>query len=473
MGIEKFNTWIKNKYYNAILEYIPQQCFDHVYIDLNFMLHRLAATTHNEHILIKKVFTSIDNVFINHPPLKSLTLVADGPACYAKILLQRKRRLHIAQTTETKDIENNIGALHFTPGTSFMLKFEKEIKDYVQSKKYIDIQYHLSLSSEPNEAEIKICHYIIKNCQKNPLDTHLILSNDADIVVIASTLIYVPNIYILIQQNQGAGNYIISMDKLLDQHMEQYGFNVCKKLDFAFVSLFNGNDYFPKLGYTNFNSLWKAYEKAFDASESIVKLNGTLDVNMLKKYLYSLINVIPFHFNNKINLNTLQWKHIQKYLQGLIWCLDLYSTGECHVYDYIYSGFNIHPLAILYYLEINHITRIDTLTSTCVPIKDTIYAIIVTPKKAKNLILHKYHHLMDTKLKFLYDEENCQKCEKLRKKHGDILRKYIAMEKDDSLKETTKHLLTKCMKRQVNHKKLHEIKHPKKFINESVKIISS
>lgn len=472
MGIKGFNKWLKNKYYDSKLDYIPARCYDHVYVDLNFMLHRLAATTHDEQILLRKVFTSIDNILINTPPLKSITLASDGSACYAKILLQRERRLQMALSK--KFDPHYVDSLHFSPGTTFMLKFEEEIKKYIKNKLKdgSTLKYHISLSSETGESEIKICKFILLNHDNYPLDSHLIISNDADIVVIASSMLTVNNIFILIQKDRGQGNYIISIDTIIDHHMEIYGYNICKKLDFALISLLNENDYLPGLGFINFDSLWNAYKKSINNYETIVNMNNTINVQIFRKYLRSLINTIPTQFSKNVRIESLMWDKIKTYLDGLSWCMTLYSTSVCTMYDYMCHHEKIHPCALLYYLELNNVRIIKAPNSNCQPIQDLIYAVLITPKIAKSLILPQYHHIIETQLGHLYEEELCGTCVQLRNAYGNIMRDYVGLEKTDINKKKLKKEVVTQLDTLKKHKKTHVIVNPVEFINNLVKIIS-
>lgn len=64
---------------------------------------------------------------------------------------------------------------------------------------------------------------------------------------------------------------MISIDRLIEQHFELYGYNLLKRLDFVYVSLLCGNDYFPKLKYIDFPKLWIAYRESIHPCETIVK----------------------------------------------------------------------------------------------------------------------------------------------------------------------------------------------------------
>ena len=96
--------------------------------------------------------------------------------------------------------------------------------------------------------------------------------------------------------------------------------------------------------------------------------------------------------------------NIQKYLFGLEWCLKLYSTGKFIAYDYVYTGISLHPLSLLMCLNLG---KLFNKISTIKKIPSEIYPVVVLPYHAKELIPKKYHHIMDTKLKYIYDEEFC------------------------------------------------------------------
>ena len=237
MGIEKFHTWLKNTYYTSIMDY-DNGSYEHIYVDLNFLLHRLVSYVSSENELLERMKKSLSTIVTNNRPLKSLTLAADGSATYAKIMLQKKRRTQTAQSLMAKqtndDSSAKLSSLLLTPGTEFMNKFNTMIKNYAHNLKEIlssNVNINLDLSDNPDESEFKICRYLRKN-STNICDTHLIISNDADIILIAMAQMNTYNVYILIQLTQG-NTYVISIDALNEQHMETYGYNLYKRLDFV------------------------------------------------------------------------------------------------------------------------------------------------------------------------------------------------------------------------------------------------
>lgn len=450
MGIEKFQSWLKNTYYMAIDDY-NYYPYDHIYVDLNFMLHRLVSYVSSEQELIAKTIQAITTIVSNNKPLKSLTLAADGSATYAKILLQKKRRLQTAQSSQ-----DNI-SLKLTPGTQFMDDFNQSLRKHVKSQltKVIgrDIVYNIDLSDKSDESEFKICRYIRKNAL-SLYDTHLVLSNDADIVLISMAQVDIYNINIVIQMAHD-NTYIISVDKIIEHHLELYGYNLLKRLDFVFVSLLNGNDYFPKLKFSNIEKMWLAYKDVVRPNETIMRRDGSFNMSTLVKFLSAVMRRTPKHLDNS-QLKDVCNHDIKDYLIGIKWCMSLYSTGLYLSYDYMYNGQCINPTDLALYILINGISEVSVPQSVSCTIPDKIYSIIVLPYSAKHLIRPEYHKLLDTKLQYIYEEEMCSKCKTYREHYNCS---------DEDCKYT--------MKKYIVHAKTHAITKPQKYISDIVDIIKN
>ena len=94
MGIQKFHSWLKQNYYSAIYEF-NNYSYDHIYIDLNFILHRIISYVSTEDELYKRLEYKLTSIISNNIPRKSINLAADGSATYAKILLQKKLTINM------------------------------------------------------------------------------------------------------------------------------------------------------------------------------------------------------------------------------------------------------------------------------------------------------------------------------------------------------------------------------------------
>src|SRR5690349_13443788 len=131
MGIEKFHKWLYNTYPKCFNN-INCNFYDNIYIDINCILHRIVAGAINENMLFSRFYSYIDFLLKKNVPTKRLTFAIDGVAPFAKILLQRKRRLKISRNIDQQnDIFNIISPLYFTPGTKFMKSFPDKISKYI------------------------------------------------------------------------------------------------------------------------------------------------------------------------------------------------------------------------------------------------------------------------------------------------------------------------------------------------------
>ena len=179
MGIEGFNKFVKEHYSRSVKKKWLKH-YDNMYIDLNYCLLNISHVSNSKTELINKLETLLMNFIVNVNPTKRLILAADGPAPLAKLFLQRKRRLE-----NSKKITNiNTSSLNFTPGTDFMNNLENYLFYFINKIKFIYNIEVITLMNDYNEAEIKIKKKVNDIVNKFPEDTHCIVSNDADIIVL-------------------------------------------------------------------------------------------------------------------------------------------------------------------------------------------------------------------------------------------------------------------------------------------------
>lgn len=425
MGITNFHIWLKSYYPNSHIQIKNNNCYDYIYIDVNFILHNAmhGARTFNE--FIKRIYLQLDTIFSNVIATKQIYFALDGPSSYAKILLQRKRR----ELAGEKMTNKKINSLYITPGIEKMKEIEENLQIYINKLKgkykLIKPEVIISSASEPDEGEIKICHQVINNGIKNLNATHLIVGNDSDLIVLAMGMKPIYNINILVRGQKE--NTLISLKELLKLH----AVNVEKnkpidelatssiRNDFVMISLMMGNDYLPKLGFINYKKLWDTYYhvvKHINSEDRLINDNDgnfTLNLEMVQSLFYNLYDSLT-HGNKKIPLNSYQKKRSKSYLEGLLWCLKMYQTGKCPKYDYIYLGDQSpHPYEILLYLYCE--SEPFNITSNVNPIPAEIYPLLVMPKSASFLIQEKYKKLTENELKYLYEMEECTDCAKHKK----------------------------------------------------------
>ena len=238
------------------------------------------------------------------------------------------------------------------------------------------------------------------------IESHLIVGNDADLVVIAMSLPDIANISILFREKN---TYVtIDIDKLQCNISSKYHSQI--SLDFVLLSILNGNDYLPKLGYATFDKLWTAYGIITDLNMvPLINESGIYNRNNIICFLQILINLLDVKFRS-YRISTYNEDGILNYLEGLLWNIRMYNTGKCTKYDYtVFDKKFPEPLKLLHYFEFNT-NNINIPTSLTPAIPSDIYTILVLPKYAQPIIPTKFHSLMNGKLKHLYEKEECIHC---------------------------------------------------------------
>lgn len=456
MGINKFQSWLRNNFNNSIKKY-DYRNFDHVYIDLNYILHKMISYASDENDLIIHVIKNIKDIIDHNYPSKTLNLAADGSANYAKILLQKKRRL--SSTNSSNDSKNKLNPLILTAGTSFMNKFGNDIKMFAETSNF-EFKINIDLSDNPDESEFKICRQLKRNVD-SLFDTHLIVSNDADTILISISQINIFNINVLI--NISGEQYIVSIDDVVEQYFNIFGYNLNKRYDFVLISLLLGNDYFPKIKYANFDKLLSSYKESIKSNESII-INKKIIPHLLEKFISCFVKKIPVHYQS-VSVNEYCNENISTYLEGIQWCVSLYESGNYPTYDYIYNGISIHPMSIVLHIIIGRMQNIKIRKSDCEKIQSDMCAAIVIPLSNRDLVPKKYHDILDNKLKYIYDEELCKKC----KKYKNIIHKYDSSDVHD--KNTFSHngeTIGVIKHNYIKHRKHHDIDNPREYITNIV-----
>ena len=97
-----FGKWMQTSYSDAFTSAVKGKkgftfaTYDHVYIDVNNVLHVAAHHTKNEDAFFKKLFALLDLTMRRTRPQYTVTLALDGPAPIAKTITQRRRRIRLS-----------------------------------------------------------------------------------------------------------------------------------------------------------------------------------------------------------------------------------------------------------------------------------------------------------------------------------------------------------------------------------------
>jgi 5'-3' exonuclease len=449
MGIQGFHKWIESI---IKLKKANKHKFNNIYIDMNFMLHMACYNSYNQNSLIKKVQSFILELLENIIPINKIIFASDGRAPLAKLLLQRERRLAMIRKQD-KITEKTVTPLMLTPGTIFMKHLDEKMKDfYEELENMYNIKTERYFDSD-NEAEIKILKHINENSKLDNTHTHLLFSNDADVIIMCASNMNYKNINIGLRKNKD--NHIINIGELVQTIFEKDTENI--NLDFTFISLLLGNDYIPKLSFITIEKIIDCYKKVVK-NKTLINSDCTINLDLLQDFVFVLNKNLSKNFRNKFNMKDYDDELYKNYYTGLLWSLKLYRNTEISDYFYHYDQ-SPHPAGLFLFLIKNR-RELNNIMINCeyYNITNDMYAILALPKKAIVLIDQKYHECINNKLEFLYDEEMCETCIRMTEKLNKDFIKLKALEDFGEEEQFNKFKLnySKELKEFSNHKKIHK-----------------
>ena len=428
MGIKEFQPYL-NKYHKDAYKSKWLDNYDHVYFDINFILHMFSTSSLDENDLLSKFKSFVANTLQYYiKPVKSITFVADGTAPFAKILTQRKRR--IVNTKYEKTVEKvGIQSGTFTPGTSFMVNLKNNMIDFVNylEQTYKNVIVNLNIESH-GEGELKICKELRKCADQNQDDTHIVFSNDSDTIILLFLTNDTKNIYQMLDTKS-----IISIHKLFQLHYQKYGQNQSKqyfKRDFCFVNLLLGNDYVPKLGVINFDCLWNSYSVVSQHHNQPLIVHNTDNISINKEFFCDLLNYATINTHKRFLDNFYFSEQSQitydKYINSLLWCYHMYTLSECKNYHHICDLHNTpHIFGVILSVVLNGGTYYTNNINK--PVDNTLYGILTIPYQANNLLNKKQLFLSDkiyNSFPIIYETEICEKCTKYENSIKKLNKKY-------------------------------------------------
>ena len=392
MGITNFYKWIKSEYSNCIKN-IDNKCYNHVYIDINYLLHLCYHNSNDLNHMMNKMATIILDICVKTQPSDSLNLYCDGTSPFAKLLLQRERRFNM---TDDSGLNSGLNSsLNFTPGTIFIKSIPAKLSKILDIiKNQFNIEVNIDVI-EPGESEIKIKNKLLQNYYNNKNKSHILVTNDADVILILTSHESYKKCNILLY------NDVLSIDQLINEHNKKFGISEHPNLDFSFLNLFVGNDYLPKLAFTSIESLWNAYKfniNLLSKEKYLIKFNKYNEMIINYDLLFDIFNTI-INKMSKVKLkkyNDIYDSEIyQNYFNGLIWNMKMYNTGYCN--DYYYFCLMKKPIDIINLILFlsDKKTQIINYNIINKPISSELCSILILPESGRNLIDNKYHKFID------------------------------------------------------------------------------
>ena len=417
MGIKLYYKWMRINHPMAFQsEWLD--VYDHLYVDINYALHYCSYGSKTENDIIGKLIWFLNIVIHKLFPTSSITIADDGPAPLAKLILQRKRRM--IPSIESDNVE--VSPLIFTPGTSFMSSIRSKLEKYMESvKKMYNVEIKYILGNE-GEAELKLKHQIMENMARNSQDTHIIISNDADIISMFGTLDLNSLFKVFICSNIGVSlkkdTEIISIGHLINDHISKYGISYSCGLDFTLMSIMLGNDYLPKIYYLDYDKLFSSYKETIQEHIGLIQNNAELNIPVFTLLLKNIISKIKPCYVNKFIKSNYDSCLCENYIEGILWCLDMYMKGYCSKYNYMYENEEPpHPSALVCYL--NRVEKCKMSDQIYPSIHPNLYTLLLLPKKALSLVHPKFREFADC-CEFLYKQETCTVCHMMQGKLNEL-----------------------------------------------------
>ena len=307
MGVPGFFRELCKKSQGLLLK-APSENVDNLYFDYNCLLHpqffetlKLNQDENDPDTLFDLIFENIIKktmLIIEHcKPRKMIYIAVDGVAPEAKIKQQRERRMgsndYKNVITKKHNIKQNTTYenIVFTPGTEFMYKLHKRLKETFLTYPGVDIIYSSYLV--PSEGEHKILDHIRTKC--SPKTVSVIYSNDADLVFLALTR-HNRRIFVLRDEEKS----LLYVDNVSVSNNVNKIMSGGSCSDFITLCALLGNDFVPKIPSTDtffkgLDKLLQAYRETKQHSTSL--FNKKINFSFLEKILVELGNQEQEYFS--------------------------------------------------------------------------------------------------------------------------------------------------------------------------------
>eukprot|EP00210_Caulerpa_lentillifera_P003387 g3231.t1 len=466
MGIPGLNSWFLQKFSHSYVS-LANVKIDHIYIDMNSVLHLALRRADNMHHFYCLVFQKCDEILTYCQPRKSVFFALDGPAPIAKLLTQRLRRKRMTLTPAEKR-DKIVSPLAITPGTPFMEQVHEALAYYICQRlinhKWKHLRMELSGSTVQGEGECKIlCRLQTPLKYMNDDDVHVLIGNDSDLLMMG-LMANCNNLFVFGQilnhiKTPPRGYRSLrafsskALEAVLNPLVSDNGFLRGVRYDMVITCILTrGNDYIPSVAglptslSTNFGSsdakkgdegLWKTYVRLRSTNEyksksiSVFKDQG--EVLLDYEFLYQLLKASNLQIRLERKVPEYQKApdpHL--YLDGLQWILTMYAKGVCPDYRFVYDG-----------LGPSHNELCQALLDRCqnksqdsqlkkkptLPLKPSECALAMLPYHARRYIPKSLQHLMDpsSPIGDLYQE--CEECNTLSKLNSKASQRLLELRK--------------------------------------------
>ena len=161
--------------------------FDHVHFDLAARLYMVSGRANDTSHLLKLLLGDLHAVVRWAAPKRSVTLAIDGVPPAAKLWTQRIRRFDPKRGNDSGRKRRGIDTLGFTIGTLLMRQVGMALHfcavQALQAKQFAKTVFYVSGPEVYGEGEHKLHVRVLSLLREKPAETHLIIGNDADLIV--------------------------------------------------------------------------------------------------------------------------------------------------------------------------------------------------------------------------------------------------------------------------------------------------
>ena len=250
--------------------------YDHVYIDVNNVLHVAAHHTKNEDAFFKKLFALLDLNMRRTRPQYTVVLALDGPAPIAKTITQRRRRIRLSSGEKVPLSEDppRLLKIGLTPGSALALKIDRALEYYAATRLLSrnalpkGLLFEISGTRVPGEGEVKILRSM-KTRVRNPKfrgHSHLIVSEDSDALLLAITAAPADVFVLSSKLVFSVRAFNASLEKDLPEGMSDAQMRGARR-DFVALAVMMGNDYLPGSRF-GVKYSWRAYARLRGAADA-------------------------------------------------------------------------------------------------------------------------------------------------------------------------------------------------------------
>ena len=340
MGIPSYFSYIIKNHSNIIrsLTFHTKQAktiFHSLYMDCNSIVydvvHVLEKTTKYtretnaqfEQTIIQQVIAKIREHIACISPKNVVYIAFDGVAPLAKMKQQRNRRYKSAYMAlvnfddvgprlRDKPLDNKWDTVSITPGTEFMKKLTKQIRDEFIPRRFLNVKTLIvSASDEPGEGEHKMFQYIRENVGSH--ENVAVYGLDSDLIMLSIFHSFsCRNIYVCREAPQFAKNILPSNirfgeNELMFLDAQILSLSILNEMkcvykdkmriyDYVFMCFFLGNDFLPH---------FPAFNIRRNGMQQIIDIYS----NIMGKY--------PDRFFIQKDTFEIQWKWVNLFIKEL------------------------------------------------------------------------------------------------------------------------------------------------------------